>query len=119
VASLAGSTRTRRSIIDETEGPWVDRVLAPGRRRHPRGRLVLRGAGIGGSWFVYGGDRQWAFQRDWFDYGNAASLFLEMMGDGTLSDGMQARMDRSLKPGQLPGHYPIRDVPVGLWDRPS
>ena len=76
-------------------------------------------AGIGGSWFVYGGDRQWAFQRDWFDYGNAASLFLEMMGDGTLSDGMQARMDRSLKPGQLPGHYPIRDVPVGLWDRPS
>ena len=31
-------------------------------------------AGIGGSWFGYAGDFQWRFQRDWFDYGNAAAL---------------------------------------------
>ena len=29
---------------------------------------------------------------------------------------MTARMDRSLQPGQLPGHYPLADVPVGLWE---
>src|SRR3546814_15059418 len=60
-------------------------------------------AGIGGSWFGYAGDQQWSFQRDWFDYGNAAALFLEMMRDGTLSEGMTARMHRSLG-GDLPGH---------------
>ena len=76
-------------------------------------------AGIGGSWFVYGGDYQWRWQRDWFDFGNAASLFMEMMTDGTLSDGMTARMERSLKPGQLPGHYKMADTPVGLWEMPS
>ena len=75
--------------------------------------------GIGGSWFRYGGDLQWSWQRDWFDYGNAAALFMEMMADGTLSDGMTARMERSLRPGQLPGHYPIPESPVGLWDRPA
>ena len=105
-------------IIDETKGHVVGfwRQVADATR--PDGS-TYEVPGIGGSWFIYGGDRQWAFQGDWFDYGNAASLFMEMMGDGTLSDGMQARLDRSLKPGQLPGHYPIRDVPVGLWDRPS
>ncbi|MEZ5144596.1 MAG: nuclear transport factor 2 family protein [Acidimicrobiales bacterium] len=72
-------------------------------------------AGIGGSWFEYGGGFQWRWQRDWFDYGNAAALFLEMMGDGTLSEGMTARMRRSLG-DDLPGHYPIGSAPVGLWD---
>ena len=42
-----------------------------------------------------------------------------MMGDGTLSAGMTARMERALRPGQLPGHYPIAESPVGLWDRPG
>jgi hypothetical protein len=32
---------------------------------------------------------------------------------------MTARMERSLKPGQLPGHYPLSETPVGLWDIPS
>jgi hypothetical protein len=71
-------------------------------------------AGIGGSWFGYGGDFKWRFQRDWFDYGNAAACFLEMMSDGTLSDGMTARMNRSLG-GDLPGHYPIGGTPAPLW----
>ena len=76
-------------------------------------------AGIGGSWFLYGGNFEWAWQRDWFDFGNAAALFMEMMTDGTLSEGMTARMERSLKPGQLPGHYQLADTPVGLWEMPS
>ncbi len=73
-------------------------------------------AGIGGSWFRYGGDHQWSWQRDFFDFGNAAALFGEMIGADALSDGMRARMERSLRPGQLPGHYPLGEAPVGLWE---
>ena len=71
-------------------------------------------AGIGGSWFGYAGDFQWRFQRDWFDFGNAAACFIEMMGDGTLSEGMTARMHRSLG-GGLPGHYAIGQAPAPIW----
>lgn len=71
-------------------------------------------AGIGGSWFGYAGGFQWSFQRDWFDYGNAAHVFTEMMKDGTLSEGMTARMHRNLG-GGLPGHHPIGQSPAPLW----
>jgi hypothetical protein len=71
-------------------------------------------AGIGGSWFGYAGGFQWRFQRDWFDYGNAAACFLEMMSDGTLSEGKTARMHRSLG-GGLPGHYPVGQAPAPIW----
>ena len=72
-------------------------------------------AGIGGSWFIYGGDQRWRWQRDWFDFGNAASLFMEMMTAGKLSDGMVGRMNRSMKP-DLPGYYPQGKAPVNLWE---
>lgn len=72
--------------------------------------------GIGGSWFRYAGNFQWNWQRDWFDFGNAAALFLEMMTDGVLSDGMTERMNRSMR-GPLPGYYPAGKAPVKLWDR--
>lgn len=75
-------------------------------------------AGIGGSRFRYGGNFQWSWQRDWFDYGNAAAVFMEMITDGTLSPGMTARMHRSLG-GGLPGHYARGTAPVGIWEVPS
>jgi hypothetical protein len=37
-----------------------------------------------------------------------------MMKDGTLSEGMTARMHRSLG-GGLPGHYPIGQAPAPIW----
>ncbi len=70
--------------------------------------------GIGGSWFGYAGNFQWAWQRDFFDFGNATALFLEMMADGTLSDGMTARMERSLSES-LPGHHPFGQAPAPIW----
>lgn len=105
-------------VVDEVKGHVVGfwRQIADATRADGSHYEV---AGIGGSWFRYGGDFQWSWQRDWFDFGNAAAVFMEMIGDGTLSEGMQARMDRSLKPGQLPGHYRLADTPVGLWDGPS
>ena len=72
-------------------------------------------AGIGGSWFIYGGDGMWRWQRDWFDFGNAAALFMEMMTADALSDGMVARMTRAMEPG-LPGYYPRGKAPVNLWE---
>jgi len=72
--------------------------------------------GIGGSWFRYAGDYQWNWQRDWFDFGNAAHLFLEMMSAGVLSEGMTARMNRSMR-GPLPGYYPAGTSPVKIWER--
>ena len=103
----------QRILIDEKQGEivgfWKQIALA---KRADGTRYEV--AGIGGSWFGYGGDFQWRFQRDWFDYGNAAALFLEMMQDGTLSEGMTARMHRSLG-GGLPGHHPIGEAPAPLW----
>ncbi len=105
-------------LIDEAKGQVVGfwRQIADATRADGSHYEV---AGIGGSWFRYGGDLRWSWQRDWFDYGNAAAVFLEMMTDGTLSEGMTERMNRSLQPGQLPGHYPLADTPVGLWEVPS
>jgi len=72
-------------------------------------------AGIGGSWFRYAGSFRWSWQRDWFDFGNATALFIEMMKDGTLSEGMQGRLERAASGEPLPGHYPLGQAPVGLW----
>ena len=71
MGSTAGSTPTRRSSIDDAKGHVVGfwRQIADATRDDGTSYEV---AGIGGSWFRYGGDQQWAWQRDWFDYGNAA-----------------------------------------------
>jgi hypothetical protein len=100
-------------LIDEKKGQVIGlwRQIATATRADGSRYEV---AGIGGSWFGYAGDQRWSFQRDWFDYGNAAHLFLEMMKDGTLSDGMTARMHRSLG-GGLPGHYELGKAPAPLW----
>ncbi len=73
--------------------------------------------GIGGSWFRYAGDFRWSWQRDFFDFGNATALFLEMMRDDTLSAGMTTRMERSMQ-ADRPGYYTRGKAPVDLWDVP-
>ncbi|MCO5322440.1 MAG: nuclear transport factor 2 family protein [Microthrixaceae bacterium] len=102
-------------IIDETKAMVVGfwRQVADA-RRDDGSEYEVRG--IGGSWFRYAGDGMWNWQRDWFDFGNAAALFLEMMGAGVLSDGMTERMNRSMR-GPLPGYYPAGQSPVGIWER--
>ena len=108
-----GRTRTRRSSSTSARA----RSSASGARSPDATRADgthYEVAGIGGSWFGYAGDFQWRWQRDWFDFGNAAACFIEMMGDGTLSEGMTARMHRSLG-GGLPGHYDIGQAPAPIW----
>lgn len=103
-------------LIDEAKGHVVGfwRQIADAKRADGTAYEV---AGIGGSWFRYGGNFQWSWQRDWFDFGNAAALFMEMMTDGTLSQGMTERMERTAA-GSLPGHYLLGNAPVALWEAP-
>ncbi|HEY5244897.1 MAG TPA: nuclear transport factor 2 family protein [Acidimicrobiales bacterium] len=72
-------------------------------------------AGLGGSWFRYAGDGQWSWQRDFFDVGNAGTVFLEMIGQGVLAAGMQERIERAMAGERLPGHYPRGKAPAELW----
>jgi hypothetical protein len=72
-------------------------------------------AGLGGSWFRYGGNHQWSWQRDFFDVGNATAAYIEMIRADALSAGMKARIEKSGS-GRQPGHYPVGKAPVSLWD---
>ena len=104
-------------LIDEKKGHVVGfwKQVADARRADGSEYVV---EGIGGSWFRYAGDWKWSWQRDWFDFGNAAAVFIEMIKDGSLSDGMQARMERSAQK-DLPGHHRIGQAPQQLWEIPS
>ena len=73
-------------------------------------------AGLGGSWFRYGGNWKWSWQRDFFDLGNVTAVFIEMMKAGVLSDGMKRRLDRVASGERPPGHYRLGTAPVGLWE---
>ena len=86
IALGAGDGRPRRVGVPVRGDPHRRaaraRSSASGARSPtPRGPTARRYevAGIGGSWFRYAGDFQWRWQRDWFDFGNAAALFMEMM----------------------------------------
>jgi hypothetical protein len=81
-------------------------------------------AGIGGSWF--GVERQgpgpdegrlkFAWQRDWFDLGAAATTFLAIASAGKASQGLLDRM--SLNGIEQPGHYRLADLPSTVWPPP-
>ena len=73
-------------------------------------------AGLGGSWFRYGGDFKWSWQRDFFDVGNATATFMEMIKAGVLTEGMQQRLEKATSGQRQPGHYPLGQAPVGLWE---
>ena len=104
-------------IIDPEQGFFVGfwKQVAGGSRDDGTPYEV---AGLGGSWYKYGGDFRWSWQRDWFDFGNAGALFLELLEVGRLSDAMQTRIERAMRPA-LPGYYPVHRAPVGIWDLPG
>ena len=104
----------QRILIDPRQGEVVGfwRQIADARR--PDGS-PYEVAGLGGSWFRYGGNWQWSWQRDFFDVGNATALFVEMIEDGTLSEGMRRRVQRAASGDPLPGHFRPGRAPLGLW----
>jgi hypothetical protein len=104
----------QKVLIDERQGEVIGLWKQIADAKRPDGS-PYEVAGLGGSWFKYGGNWQWSWQRDFFDFGNATSLFIEMMRAGVLSEGMQRRLDRASTDKRLPGHYPIGTAPAGLW----
>lgn len=68
--------------------------------------------GIGGSWFEYGGNYQWQWQRDFFDLGNAQACFFELAGLGKLNPVVKEKIHRKARGGLLPGHRRLRPNPT-------
>ena len=71
--------------------------------------------GIGGSWFRLNDDALIEWQRDFFDFGHVAKMFVNLIESGDLSDGMQNRIARSVAGEKLPGYYPLGQAPVPIW----
>lgn len=104
----------QRVLIDDHQGEVIGLWKQVSGQLRPDG-APYEAAGIGGSWFRYGGGMLWSWQRDFFDLGNVASLFMEMMKAGALSDGMKKRLDNAMSGVPQPGHYPRGTAPVPLW----
>jgi len=88
-----------RTLIDDQKGEVLGiwRQVAPVAGEDGQPYEI---GGTGGSWFRYGGNYQWSWQRDFFDHANAGSAFLAMAKDGKLSAEMQRRMAQGSK---MPG----------------
>ena len=82
-----------RTLIDERKGEVIGiwRQVAPVKDAHGKPYEI---AGTGGSWFRYAGDFKWCWQRDFFDVGNAATIFMQMAQDGQLPEPMHQRMKK-------------------------
>jgi hypothetical protein len=104
----------QKVLIDDRQGEVIGFWKQVADAERPDGSQYVV-AGLGGSWFRYAGNWQWSWQRDFFDFGNATALFIEMIRAGVLSEGMKRRMDRATS-GPLPCHYPIGGAPAGLWE---
>lgn len=116
MAGLQGWTYPyQRVLIDDRIGEVVGfwkQVALVGEGADVEQREIY---GIGGSWFRLNDDGLIQWQRDFFDFGHVQRLYLELMKAGTLSSGMQERIQRSLAGEQLPGYYPLGQAPVPIW----
>lgn len=94
-------------LIDDQQGEVIGiwRQVAPAKREDGSPYEV---AGVGGSWFRYGGNYQWSWQRDFFDLGNVKALFMELAADGKLDEAVRRKIGRLARGRQLPGVCPIR-----------
>lgn len=99
-----------RILIDEKLGEVIGlwRQVAPELREDGSDYEV---EGIGGSWFRYGGNYQWEWQRDFFDLGNVKALLFELAADGKLDPAVKQKISRLAKGQGLPGHEKIRPTP--------
>jgi hypothetical protein len=88
-----------RTLIDDQKGEilGVWRQVAP--VSDPDGK-PYEIAGTGGSWFRYAGDYKWSWQRDFFDHGNAAAVFMQMAKNQQLTPKMLERMKKG---SNMPG----------------
>ena len=102
------------TVMDDRQGMVVGFWKQVSEVRRPDGS-PYEVAGFGASWFGYGGQGQWAWQRDFYDSGNAGALFFSMIADGVLSEAMTERINKAMSGEQAPGHYRPGQTPAPLW----
>ncbi len=97
-------------LIDDQQGEIIGiwRQVAPAKRADGSDYEI---AGVGGSWFRYGGNYRWSWQRDFFDLGNVKAIFMELSADGKLELPVKQKLSKLAKGQQLPGVYPIHQDP--------
>lgn len=97
-------------IIDEQQGEVIGiwRQVAPAKRDDGSEYEV---SGLGGSWFRYGGNQQWSWQKDFFDLGNVKALFMELAADDKLEAPVKQKLRRLAWGLQLPGVELIHTEP--------
>lgn len=111
--------------FEEWRYPYHDVIIDPQRgavigfwkQRSPFQRpdgSYYEAAGIGGSWFEYGGNYQWRWQRDFFDLGNTKELFFELAGAGKLNPVVKQKIHLQARGKLLPGHSYLRAAPSKL-----
>lgn len=71
--------------------------------------------GIGGSWFRLDADLKIEWQRDFFDFGHVAKMYMKLIETNDLSPTMQKRIERSMAGEKLPGYHPLGQAPVPIW----
>jgi hypothetical protein len=100
-------------IIDEKRGTVIGfwKQVAPYKRSDGTQYEI---AGIGGSWFEYGGNYQWKWQRDFFDLGNAKDCFFQLAGAGVLDSVVKGKIHKQAKGVLMPGHRKLRKEPSML-----
>lgn len=91
-----------RIIIDDQQGEVIGiwRQVAPVKREDGSDYEV---SGLGGSWFRYGGNYQWNWQKDFFDLGNVKALFMELAADDKLEAPVKQKLSRLARGLSLPG----------------
>jgi hypothetical protein len=105
----------QRVLIDEVQGEILGLWKQIADAKRPDG-TPYEIAGLGGSWFRYGGNFMWSWQRDFFDVGNATATYIEMIKAGALTEGMQKRLEKAASGQRQVGHFALGQAPVGLWD---
>lgn len=102
-------------VIDEKRGTVIGfwRQVSPIKRKDGTPVAI---EGIGGSWFEYGGNYQWKWQRDFFDMGNAKDCFFQLAGAGALSPIVKEKIHRMAKGELLPGHRKLHPD-LTFWEK--
>ena len=94
-------------LIDEKKGEVVGfwKQVSPYTR--PDGSTI-EVAGIGGSWFRYGGDYKWGWQRDFFDLLSVFDAFAEIEEHHQLNDTVKDKLRKVARGKLLNGHERLR-----------
>lgn len=104
----------QKIIVDDRQGEVIGLWKQIAEATRPDG-TAYEVPGIGGSWFRYGGNGMWSWQRDFFDFGNVSAVYLEMIKNDALSDGMKKRIERATSGQRMPGYFRRGKSPVAIW----